>query len=469
MSGYILIPVEVKARELHAKTYLALMAAAEGWSVVLAHSVVLQQIAQLLPPSIYLEKNVFPARESLFRDLRQSGHRIVAWDEEAIAVFNYDWYVAKNVQPHMLDLVDRFLTWGERDRDEISRRCPGQASRLVPTGNPRADLLRPEFRGLLASESRTYREQFGDYLLLLSNFSRVNTYGAGIEDYVANVTRVSKLDSGTSAYFLGALRHMQSLFGAFCDVLPHLSAAFPDRQIVVRPHPAEIMDTWTKAAAGLSNVHVVREGTAVGWIDGSAALIHNGCTTGIEAFLMGRLPIAYRPLISADYDIAVPNALSLDAGNVDDLISVTRSEASRANRLDIDRSEYCSRVPVAASIVCSTSGRFAAERILDVLDECRPANSSGRIDLSRIRRAVAIEDAKAVAARSVKQPLRRLKNGILGRAYVSEQQYNRQKFEGADLDELVAFKRELTSLRPGVSTVSVAQITHDCFLFEPGA
>ena len=47
MTRHLLVPVEVKARELQAKTYLALMAAKAGWTVVLAHSVVLQQIAAL--------------------------------------------------------------------------------------------------------------------------------------------------------------------------------------------------------------------------------------------------------------------------------------------------------------------------------------------------------------------------------------------------------------------------------------
>lgn len=469
MTGCLLIPVEVKARELQAKVYLSLMAAARGWKVILAHSVILQQIAPLLPPSVYLEKNIFPAREGLFRDLRKLGHDIVAWDEEAIAVFNYDWYVAKNVQPHMLELVSKFLTWGERDREEIARRHPAQSARLIAAGNPRADLLRPEHRGLLAEESHPYRERYGDYLLVLSNFSRVNTYGEGIEDYVANVTRTARLDAATSAYFLGALRHMQALFDSFLEMLAPLSAAFPERRIIVRPHPAEIMATWAERTSGLPNVEVVREGTAVGWIDGAAALIHNGCTTGIEAFLMGRLPIAYQPIVSAEFDIALPNALSLNAFDTATLIEMARQEIARSPRADLQRAAYRNRIPVVKPIVCSIDGPLAADRILDTLASpaLRPARQD--IDVDLIRRQVSRKDAEATAVAMVKEPLRRLKSVVTGSDYVPASLYARQKYEGTSLAEIQSAKRRHAQLNSAFERIAVKELVHDCFMFEANA
>jgi surface carbohydrate biosynthesis protein len=466
MPRYLLLPVEVKARELQAKAYLALMAARAGWTVLLAHSVVLQQIAPLVPPAIYLEKNIFPAREALFSELKAAGHRILAWDEEAIAIFNYDWYVAKNVQPHMLELVDAFLTWGERDRDEIARRHPQYVDRLMPTGNPRADLLRPEHRSLLATESNPYRARYGDYLLMLSSFSRVNTYGEGVEDYVANVRRASKLDDATSDYFLGALRHVAALFDEFRAVLPVLSAAFPDRQIVVRPHPAEIMDTWLAACAGLPNVHVVREGTAVGWIDGAAAVIQNGCTTGIEAFLMGRLPIAYRPITSTQFDIALPNALSLPAYSAPELVALAEAEMARLSKTSVEREEYRQRVPIVAPVVCSIHGPLATERLLAIAEQFRQDDRGSCLDIGRIRRTVGMADAKAAAVTAVKEPLRRLKSTLARTKYSPAAMYARQKYEGTGIAELNEFKTRLIKLRPALEQVAIREVIHDCFLFE---
>ena len=65
------------------------------------------------------------------------------------------------------------------------------------------------------------------------------------------------------------------------------------------------------AFGGLKNVHVISEGSVIPWLIASKFVIHNGCTTAIESFLLEKHVISYRPYVDALYDLDVPNKISL--------------------------------------------------------------------------------------------------------------------------------------------------------------
>jgi hypothetical protein len=64
---------------------------------------------------------------------------------------------------------------------------------------------------------------------------------------------------------------------------------------VLRPHPSERSDVWTLRMAGFQGVEVIAEGDHLAWIDRSELLLHSGCSTGLEAYLMGRPAVSLTP------------------------------------------------------------------------------------------------------------------------------------------------------------------------------
>ena len=70
-------------------------------------------------------------------------------------------------------------------------------------------------------------------------------------------------------------------------MLPEIAEAFPDMRIVVRPHPVEKHAAWEEIAARHDNVELAQEGNVLPWLLAARALIHNGCTTGVEAYGLG--------------------------------------------------------------------------------------------------------------------------------------------------------------------------------------
>ena len=53
--------------------------------------------------------------------------------------------------------------------------------------------------------------------------------------------------------------------------------------IVLRPHPAEDPKVWQTYLQNIPNVHVIREGSISAWVKNAFVIMHNGCTTAIEA------------------------------------------------------------------------------------------------------------------------------------------------------------------------------------------
>jgi surface carbohydrate biosynthesis protein len=110
--------------------------------------------------------------------------------------------------------------------------------------------------------------------------------------------------------FAGYIRHRRNLFEMFCKDLPKFARENPDLKFVVRPHPGENMGVWKEAFRENANVNVIREGASIPWLMAAKAIIHNGCTTAVEAGIIDHTPITYCPELSLENESELPNAIS---------------------------------------------------------------------------------------------------------------------------------------------------------------
>ena len=83
----LIIPVESQVRELDAKLLLACAAAERGFPVVIGSRAFVHYEIAAMPRGVYLAKSMRTLSERMFEILRQLGHEIVAWDEEALVRF----------------------------------------------------------------------------------------------------------------------------------------------------------------------------------------------------------------------------------------------------------------------------------------------------------------------------------------------------------------------------------------------
>lgn len=75
-----------------------------------------------------------------------------------------------------------------------------------------------------------------------------------------------------------------------------LSDKFKDWNIVIRPHPGEDIKIYEELCLNIDNIFVENKGPVSPWILASSVLIHNNCSTAIEANI-GEIPvISYDPV-----------------------------------------------------------------------------------------------------------------------------------------------------------------------------
>lgn len=325
----LIIPSENRAREFDAKLLLGCIAVEAGFRVIVGSRHDIHNWINHLPRSIYLSKDIRASTEPIAKVLRYLGHIFVAWDEEALVYHSRDQYLSARVSPRLLSEARLLFAWG-RDNAEMWRSHPDyDGTPILEVGNARLDLLRQDFRPFFRHSVERLRKNHGRYVLINSNFGSVNhilpnAVDMSLERIRSNAAREFQRD---------ILQYRTRLFSHFIEAVAPISHALPEVPFVIRPHPSEDPRPWLDAARGLPNVRVCRDGNVIPWIMGSAALMHNGCTTALEARLLGQRVICYRPMESEKFDIDLPNRLGVSAIDISGVVALiekaTRSESAQ--------------------------------------------------------------------------------------------------------------------------------------------
>ena len=306
------IPVETAARELDAKLLLALFAVDAGMHVTVGNRALLNSQIHRFPSGIYLSHNFDKGRQRILSILHRLGHRIAAWDEEGLVWIDGKTYRRRRVHSDTLRHVDCVYAWGAQHAEVLGEAVKNGRTRIVRSGNPRADLLRPEFRALYSARAEALRAELGDFILINSNFGWLNYALAETASMYRSDEELEVL-AERARHPLGYMQHRYRVFRAICDVLPELSKRFAKRKIIIRPHPSEHAGGWREAARGCANVDVRYDSDLIPWLMAAGSIVHNGCTTAVEAALLQRIPIMYRPVDGGEFEIRQPLAVSAEA------------------------------------------------------------------------------------------------------------------------------------------------------------
>ena len=413
----LLIPVEVEARELKARLFFAAKALRRGFPVALGRSQELHRHPERFAPGVIVDNDATPRSADHFRRVRALGHRLVAWDEEAIATAGGDdrRYCRHRVDAGSLEQLDWFFTRGPGDAAAIVELHPHLAGRVVPAGNPRIDILHPSVYG-------SPRPPASDApIVVMSRFTRSNPFSGSRDEVPDKVRRKFRLGEAETTYLHHYLNHCHDLFDRFLPMVGRLAERFADRKVIVRPHPSEKVETWHELARTRPNLVVAMEGTAADQAAVSALVIHNGCTTGFEAALIGRPVLAFTPVTSPAHDIELPNSVSTCCPTEEALFNA----AARMLRTPDEPAARAARIWdfVRAGRIGDDSGRLASDVILDVLERAYvDALPSARGRTAALAKAWsrAAKDRVRSTMQSVLEPRR-------SRARAA---YHRQKFDG---------------------------------------
>jgi surface carbohydrate biosynthesis protein len=372
---FLLMPVENQVRELDAKLLLAYIAGKHGLTSIIGFKRDVESHIASFPRSIFLSKSLRIGKRKIFPISRKLGHEIVAWDEEALVHLPAETYFSRRLSAVGMVYVSHLFAWGE-DNAELWRQYP-QLPAGMPihvTGNPRGDLLRPEMRGFYEKDAEQIRNAYGQFILINTNFNHVNAFypAQNLFQPIKEPDRQAEFGQAargmTREYAEGLRNHKQAVFDDFQRLIPALEKSFPDYTIVVRPHPTENQDIYHRVAARCQRVQVTNEGNVVPWLMATRALIHNGCTTAVEAFAMQIPAISYRATVNDEYDngfYRLPNRLSHQCFDFDELRDTLQNSLAG----DLPASNGDDRKALIDYHLAAQDGPLACELMVDVLEK----------------------------------------------------------------------------------------------------
>lgn len=366
----LILPVENQVRELDGKLLLACVAAERGFPVVLGSRPYINFAMPSLERGVFVAKSMRPRSALMFNLIRDLGHAVVAWDEESLVRFESPEYYPWRFSEATFRPINHLFAWGPDDAEMFAAYPGYRGAPIHITGSPRIDLLRRELRGYFTPEADALRDRFGDFIMINTNFSFVNAFvpklNLVLRSGPVQQATVSRTGQGMSLGFAEGLSgHQQAIFDNFRRLAPMLSGWFPDREIIIRPHPSENHSVWKSLASDLRNVHVIHEGNVVPWLMACRVLLHNGCTTAVEAAVLGTPAVTYQPVTSDCFDYDLPNSLSHRAFTSDQV----RELLVRVLKGDLGLVAETQRRRIFARHLASTDGRLAAERAVDVLQK----------------------------------------------------------------------------------------------------
>ncbi len=305
----LLFPVETTVRELDFRLILGLMVLRPDWQIIIGDHEVLLKLSLRLRNVVSVLKNVTGGKNPWkYRRWKDLNHRIIHLDEEG-AVYEQGperWKVDLNNRLiiHELEAGERICTWGAFQAEHYRSLQPACADNVVATGHPRFDLCRPAFDGLYEEEVRQLRATYGKFILVNTNILASNVTG---RDVYFRFYKVAPEDTENRNYYIEHYCHEARREAAFIELINHLSNTCPDHRIVFRPHPSEDIRAYESLLKYIPRVTITRQGSLNAWLRSCQVLVHNGCTTAIEAHLSNTPVINFEPIHDPRFEITLPN------------------------------------------------------------------------------------------------------------------------------------------------------------------
>ena len=304
----IYIPIEIVNREFNGKLRLAQELKGLGHNVVIGYSMEMIWNINRTDCDILIINNA-DYQSNLFKVLKKfknsGGHICLLENEGAVFVDQVD--VLNRLDYRMTNLIDTYFAWSKNIATIVGNADLGFKNVCV-SGHPMFDIYHEASVGNKVSSN--FNPSSEKFILVNTNFALINEAVSGQYDFIGDVHYRNHLRT--------IMLEMMSLVNKLSDEL--------SVDIVIRPHPSESHDFYKNRFHDHPNVHVIHDGPVVNWIADCSMLIHNSCTTAIEAFILDKKIVSWQPVKDYRFDLNIANNLGIVCVSYDDVKNTWLSE-----------------------------------------------------------------------------------------------------------------------------------------------
>jgi surface carbohydrate biosynthesis protein len=336
---------------------MAVMAAERGFQVLVGYHN--DSVFVKIKDGFYFYKDHAVCSEKRLEAQKKNGMILGVLDEEGL-IYDEERYIRLRASKKLLDMIDYVFLWGGRQSKTIEKVSPIPNNKFV-VGSPKFDYYFLNKKVLTFPKNRIN-------VLVNTRFTYVHGYRRGgeldvLRDLGFFATKEDELD------FLSFIEDDKKICYQFEKLIETM--AFDGRfNLTVRPHPAEDIGYYQKYESLYEWVKVNNSDSLMEQLLANDVMVHDGCTTAIEARALGIPVMGLRPsgLTNPYNDYA--NNFSLNFESHKDLIA----HLSNSKNL-FDLCEGQPSVDYEASInIENWDGRSKAiDNILDLVDRAKLA------------------------------------------------------------------------------------------------
>jgi len=317
------IPIEILNRELDGTLLVGLELAKRGLPTLFGERMVTQYVKKNDHPVIYVDIEQYAPMNSV---VLARGGRVLNINAEGLAFLCDTKFIS--IFEHIKDNVSDICLWGDKQLSIVKEHLPqDMADVLKVTGYPSFDLASERFISYYRNDE-IITEHGEDYILINANFGIYN-HAMGLGNYLNMIQKMAEWDVYKDPEYLKWLEkqadYQEQVVEGFLEMVHQLTKAFPERHIIVRPHPTEDNGLYERALRQHHNVFVTNQGGAREWIASASHVIHHDCTTSMEALMMGKPVIQYRPVYDQEYNDPLLASIGSEAETVDLVIECIRA------------------------------------------------------------------------------------------------------------------------------------------------
>lgn len=316
------LPIEVKARELDTKIYLALKLVQKGFCVVIGGKPGLNKhMFYQKKPFIYVDKGISKGSSNFYKAIKSSNGLLVEIQEEGNIRLDSEIIIRihNNFTANLFSLI---FTWSNRAKEVIEKECPIINNvKVVASGHPSFDMLHDDLIEYFKKIRKLNSKIKSGYILINTNFSTANGIITFNDMRSYNIKDKEFHTEKEKKKYEASIEFEKKILSEFLKMIKAVSDTFIDKIIIVRPHPMENKNFYEEEFKENKNIKVIFEGSSKQWIADADVIIHHDCTTGVEAFIAGKKVISFCPYHDSNHVIKLPQDVSVKLNNIESIIN----------------------------------------------------------------------------------------------------------------------------------------------------
>ena len=298
----VIIPIEIKVRELIHKIYLTYgILKNTNFSVILGGQRFLNNNYSY-ENCIYLDKNTNPVVREKFPIYKKNS--IIILDEEGPVSFFHPTMFKERYYFKTLDhQIRNYFFFGKKDFKQFKSKKIRDKSLIV--GNPKYDLLKRDYKNIFLKELNQIKKIYKKYVFITGSAAiKSNNQNKieGISRYIIKENK-KKLDKHIKTRKKNYFKKIENYL-ALLKLTKKIAKENPKNKIYFRRHPLEedkFINNFFKDKP--KNLKLIYKYSVTPWIMSCDVHIHSGCLTAIESAILKKKQITFMP----NYDKSFSN------------------------------------------------------------------------------------------------------------------------------------------------------------------